>query len=415
MQTFALILAGGASYRLFPFNKVLSDLTGSGRTLLQQSFDRLAGVASPERIYAVTAESMRPAFAEQLLLAPAQILSDPARRSTWPAILWALAHIQKQDPEAIVAVVTADHVIPDSEAFRRGLSTAIAQAAASDAAALLGVTPGENPDEWRGFGSVRGGGTIVPAVQRIIDFEEKPSRERAAAMIQQGGWYWNAGMFVFRASVAERLQTRYQPAMATNYAYLRQAVSAGNTPVAATVFADFPAQIVHPVDPSRRVDNSIDYAIMTPLIQNKSAGAAGLLVTGALPVWKDLGQWTALRGTIPADRAGNIRLGDVELGGDVRECIVAADRGARLQVRGVQGLICAYSKGTLLVLPASDVDAVKALAQQALSEGAPSVIADFCEACVIDPGAGRVVARGLANLRIRLTQDGAMIDGLPET
>src|SRR5882672_4165706 len=101
----AVILAGGQSARLFPFNKVLSDLTGSGRTLIQETYNRLK-IFPKDRIYALTTKEMAAPIRRQLKLPARRVLVDPARRGTWPAILWAMAHLRQVKTDVVMAVLT---------------------------------------------------------------------------------------------------------------------------------------------------------------------------------------------------------------------------------------------------------------------------------------------------------------------
>src|SRR5258708_4930163 len=108
-KVYAVVLAGGQSARLYPFNKVVSDLTGSGRSLIQQVYDRTIPLIHPDRFYVLTTPTAAGPIRRQLGLSSDNFLMDPARRGTWPALLWAMAHLRRQDPAATLAVLTADH------------------------------------------------------------------------------------------------------------------------------------------------------------------------------------------------------------------------------------------------------------------------------------------------------------------
>ncbi|MFA5975047.1 MAG: sugar phosphate nucleotidyltransferase [Elusimicrobiota bacterium] len=413
MSVYGLILAGGQSSRLFPFNKVLSDMTGSGRTLLQQALDRLSAgrqtnrqppLVPPDHVYVLSAREWIRPMQKQLKLPARHFLSDPVRRGTWPALLWAMAHIRQQDPDALLAVVTGDHVIPDVNAFRQSLREAMDLAHKEAAIVLVGVQPTSNPEEWCGFGAVRTRGS------EIIGFEEKPAWERAGVMIRQGGWLWNAGMFFYRISVAERALRQYQPAMAAIYDQLVAAIRNRREALAERLFSEFPAKIPHPLEPDRLVDNTIDYSIMTPLVQTPFDGTAKA-ATRALLKWTDLGQWDALRKVVPADSRNTIRIGSVKIDTRTTGSILSADKGYRIEGRGLQGLIAAFSNKTLLLLPERDVTRVKELVQAAQQAGSGPVFAQKCRDCRFQVKRGRLIAYGLKGISVRLTGRRVVLSG----
>ena len=120
----ALILAGGASSRLFPFNKILADLTGTGRTLIQQAFDRAAAFVPGDHISLLAVQDLVNPIRSQLALPASRFFVDPVRRGTWPALLWAMAALRRADPETVLAVLTGDQVIPRLPAFKRAAERA---------------------------------------------------------------------------------------------------------------------------------------------------------------------------------------------------------------------------------------------------------------------------------------------------
>lgn len=381
-SVYAVILAGGQSSRLFPFNKVLSDLTGKGRSLIRQAKDRLSMLA-PDHVMVLTVDSMVKAIRQELKLPQRQIFSDPVRRGTWPALLWALAHLRKEDAEAVVAVVTADHVIGRTAEFQKAFHQAVERAKAQPAFVVIPVRPSKKQQEWVGFGAVRAAGFkhAKEGSLHITGFEEKPTLVRAAQMIQEGGWAWNAGMFFFRIDAAEKLLEIYHPDMAATYQRLIKAVAQGKSKEAKALFAAFPEKIPHILDPQRQVDNTVDYAIMMPLVHRPTPSACAWMTRQALTAWTDLGQWTALRQVIRPDRQGNVCIGDVRLGKNVSQSIIVAQKGHRIVVNDAQGLIVAAANGRTLVLPEKDVSDVKMLVlHQAVKRriiGPPSVTSAF--------------------------------------
>jgi mannose-1-phosphate guanylyltransferase len=349
----AVILAGGKSSRLFPFNKVLSDLTGSGRTLIQQTQDRLTSF-SKNAIYALTTSEMVAPVQRQLQLATSHILVDPVRRGTWPAILWAMAHLRRTNPNTLLGILPGDHAIQNNGAFKDALSQAVELARDKPAVVMIGISPNATPEEWRGLGCFH-----ADDQGRITQFQEKPGDTEVQRMIDEGDWYWNSGMFFFRISTAERALETYQPEMHSTYTALATALAKGKIAEAASHFRNFPDKISHPLEPGRRVDNSIDYAVMTSLVSRPVSGLEARAVRDVGFRWTDLGQWSALKHVVNVDSRGNIRIGDIKVGPDVRDSILVADRGHRIEVSEADAMIIAFSGKQALVVPVSQVARVK--------------------------------------------------------
>jgi|GEM_PF-2009876 len=348
----ALILAGGASSRLFPFNKLLSDLTGSGKTLIQQAYARAGVLTVKKNIYVLAVQDLVQPIKRQLRLPQNQFFMDPVRRGTWPALMWAMAHLRHTNPHAVLAVLTGDHVIPRLPAFKRAALQACRWAEEKSAMVMLGVSPGPKAAEWTGYGVFQVEGHTVTA------FQEKPSLDQAERMRLEGGWSWNSGMFFFRIATAEEAMANYQSAMFAQYQALCAAVRARQMPKARALYADFPAKIPHPLDPSRTVDNTIDFAIMAPLVHVQSKLRA-LAICNGLPLWTDLGQWESLQDILKYDKAKNICLGTVQADRATNGCILAADRGFHLKVTGIKDAAIALSARGLLVLPRQELARIK--------------------------------------------------------
>ncbi len=392
----AVILAGGQSSRLFPFNKVLSDFTGSGRTLLQQAHDRLK-MFPEDSVYVLTTRDMVAPVRRQLSFPASQVLVDPVRRGTWPAILWAMAHLRRKRPDTVMAVLTADHVIQDDRAFQQALRDAVRLAEQRPALVMMGVPPRSDPQEWRGFGCFR-----ADEEGRVTQFQEKPGFQEAQRMVEEGGWSWNSGMFFFRLSTAEEALRLLQPEMSRIYEAMEAALTAGKKEEAAFLFEDFPGKIPHPLDPGHYVDNSIDYAILTPLVGRGGAGLEACAIRNVRFHWTDLGQWDALRTVLKSDRQGNIRVGKIVLQKDVRNSIFVAEAGRTIEAGGVQDVIVSFAGKTALVLASSHMSHVKDVAQEVLKHADRVVMEHEVIGCDINASGGRVAAIGVSGLTIRL-------------
>ncbi len=407
-----LVMAGGSSSRLFPYNKVVSDLTGCGRSMIQQALDR--GIArtsedenplvAPDHFHVVTGGPLVDPIREQLPeIGASGVLIEPERRNTLPAILWAVAAIRAKDPQAVVAVLTADHVIGDLGGFRGTLRDAVAIASETPAIVTIGIPPSENPSDWTAFGAVRVGETAgvdaVPSARSVERFEEKPSLERASELVGQGDTFWNSGMFVFRIDRLETALETYCPEVCTGYLRLAEHVAAGREAEAADAFRALPAKITDPVDASGTVDNTIDYAVMVPLTQCEGESPVRASLVPARFSWVDVGSWDAMRSVIPADDNGNVVVGDVEAE-DTTDCILVAAAGQRLRVTGKSGLVIVAGKDRTVVVPEARAQEVKVLFQACQGEaGDQDVILD-CDAIDRRGGDGAVAALGVSAIEI---------------
>jgi mannose-1-phosphate guanylyltransferase len=215
----AVIPAGGAGTRLWPLSrssapKFLRDLTGSGRSLLQGTYDRLVP-AVDDRFLVVTGRAHREAVAGQLPeLDPDAIIAEPSARDSMAAIGLAAALLERRDPDAVMGSFAADHVIADPEAFRRSVATAV-DVARDDWLVTIGIEP---THASAAFGYIHLGDPLPghPAAYAVHEFVEKPSTEVAEGYLATGRFRWNAGMFVVRPGVLLDLLGAEDPGFAAN-------------------------------------------------------------------------------------------------------------------------------------------------------------------------------------------------------
>ncbi|TWP32921.1 mannose-1-phosphate guanylyltransferase [Leekyejoonella antrihumi] len=220
----AVVPAGGSGTRLWPLSrasspKFLHDLTGSGRSLLQGTADRLAPLCA-DRLMAVTGAQHFEAVREQLPdLGEDDLLVEPSPRESMPAIGLAAAIIEQRDPDAILGSFPADHVIGDDAAFRACVAEAV-EVARTGSLVTIGITP-MHPST--GFGYIETGEPLevsgAPRAHGVLAFVEKPDAPTAEEYFRSGKYRWNAGMFVVKASVLLDMLEYYQPLLAK---YLRQ-------------------------------------------------------------------------------------------------------------------------------------------------------------------------------------------------
>ncbi len=335
----ALILAGGSGTRFWPLSrrrrpKQLLALEG-GRSLLQATVDRLAPLIGPDSVWICTTALIEDAVREQLPEVPAeQILVEPEGRNTAPAIGWSLRTMPEALRQGVVAVLPADHRFADPDAFRQTLALAETAALTEDRVLTLGVEP-----RWAetGYGYLELGRelTAVPGLRELASFKEKPSAATAAGYLRQGGYLWNAGVFVFRGETLLRHLARFEPEIGAGLEAI-----AGEPERVGEIYPTLP-----------RV--SIDYGVMERL-----EGIATLPLGGG---WSDLGSWEALAEVLQPDAGGNKGGADL-LTIDARDNLVWAETGT-VALIGVEGLAVVRTEDALLVVPKARSQEVKGIVE----------------------------------------------------
>jgi mannose-1-phosphate guanylyltransferase/mannose-6-phosphate isomerase len=342
-----VILAGGVGSRLWPRSrqtlpKQFADIAGVGRTMIQSTFDRLEGLVDATNVWIVTGEAYANLAVDQLPEVPRdQILVEPEGRNTAPAIAWAVQRLAQQDPNAIVAVLSADHYMADDEAFRAALRSA-ESIAADGWLVTLGVPP---TFPHTGYGYIRRGKPIVDGQGYAVErFLEKPDLPTAEALLAAGDCYWNGGIFVFRVAQMLAEIERQQPQLAAALAQMGSA----------TTEADFLAAW-------RKMPSiSVDYAIME--------GAQRVAVTPLDAGWNDVGSWDALETLLPADSNGNFASQANVLALDASGNTVVANKRIVALIE-VDDLVIVEQGDALLIGHKSQMQRVKEVVERLKSTG----------------------------------------------
>jgi mannose-1-phosphate guanylyltransferase len=328
----ALILAGGRGTRFWPHSRKRSAkqvLKFFGdRSLIQQTVDRLRPMFAPERMWVLTNEHVRDEIVKQLPEIPkAQIFAEPAQRNT-ASILGLAAHMLRSiDPDAVMAVFSADQLIDKPGRYRALLKPALRAAAQGDIA-VLGIQP-----RWpeTGFGYIEfPKGVEAGALKTwpVLKFREKPDQKTAERFVKQGRFYWNAGMFFWRADVLLDALRRHLPKTATLLASLP---AWGSRKFAARVRETFPL-----------CENiSVDYAVL-----EKAGNVVG--VAGDDIGWNDVGSWNAVYELLPRDAGGNVVRSDAILEAATGNYVHAP--GKMVALVGVRNLVVVDTPDALLIV-----------------------------------------------------------------
>ena len=343
---YGLILAGGRGTRFWPRSRRASSkqvLRFLGeRSLIQQTVDRLCPLLPPERIWILTNDHLRAEIVSQLPEVPkAQILAEPAQRNTAPAIGLAAQILHGIDPESVMGVFPADHMISKPARYLRWVRPAL-QAAAAGKIAVLGIQP-RWPETGYGYiqfpkGIAAGARDPLP----VRKFKEKPDAKTAQRYLKSGNYYWNAGMFFWKTEVLLGALREFLPKTATLLASLPPF---GHKSFSSKLSQTFPL-----------CENiSIDYAVL-----EKARGVVGFASDDF--GWNDVGSWNAVYELLPHDADSNAVRGDLLTHSSTGNYVDAP--GKLVALLGVKDLIVVDTQDALLIADRSRAQEVGELVKQ---------------------------------------------------
>ena len=327
---FVVLMAGGIGTRFWPYSrnskpKQFLDVAGTGKTLLQATYDRFLPLCPKENIVIVTNEEHRQITMEQLPdLHPGQVLSEPMRKNTAPCIAYASKKIQKINPNAVIVVSPSDHLILNEVDFQQTISKAVDQAKSQDKLITLGIKP-TRPETGYGYIQYLEG---KQPLKKVKTFTEKPELTLAKKFIESGDFVWNAGIFIWGVQAILQSFAKHLPEMNEIF---EEAAPHLNSPEEAKALQTAYAQVKNV---------SIDYGIMEK--------ADNVYVWLSSFAWSDLGSWSSLFDLSAKDESNNV-IGADALVYETRNTIIRGPKDKLIVVQGLNGYLVGAFDNVVIV------------------------------------------------------------------
>jgi len=353
---YSTILAGGSGTRLWPLSracepKFLHALTGTDRSLLQATVDRVSPLSAPEQIYVVTGTAHAAAISRQLPAVPtANILVEPSPKDSCAAVSLACAVLARRDPGAVMAAFSADHLIGDQDRFVEIIEQAAA-AARDGYLTTVGIRPGHA--EIR-FGYLKLGAAASGRTRTVAEFKEKPSLDVAARYVESGQYLWNAGIFVFAVETFLAELARQRPQLSDGIARI---ADDWDGPERDATLADLWPGL-------EKI--SVDYGVL------EGAAAAGKVATVPADMpWSDVGDFDSLGESLPTDESGNLLIaGQAEIiARDVKDAVIVSTTDRVVAVVGLDDVVVVDTADATLVCARSRSQDVKQIVEELRDRG----------------------------------------------
>ncbi len=343
---YAVIMAGGVGSRFWPistqeFPKQFHDMLGTGKSLLQQTFDRIQHLVPSKNILIATNARYNELVLEQLPnVKQQQILLEPAMRNTAPCILWSALKIYHQNPDALLLIAPSDHWIENETEFLRNIETSFKACAENDILMTLGIQP-NSPNTGYGYIQFEKNNAEI---KKVKQFTEKPDLETATKFLNSGDYLWNAGIFVWSAKSIIAAFEKYLPEMMHLF---NQDSQIWNTGLEANFINK---------NYEKAENISIDFGIM------ERANNVQIL-----PVefgWNDLGTWGSLYQKLEKDSQENAVVGAETIFRDANGNMVKTQSGKRVVIQGLHDFIVVEKDEVLLICPKSAEQDIKEITSE---------------------------------------------------
>jgi len=332
-NTYVAIMAGGIGSRFWPLSRVnhpkqFLDILGTGKTLIQQTFERFSKLVPLENIYVITANEYIGITTEQLpLLPPGNILGEPFRKNTAACIAYISFKLQGLNPEAALIIAPADHLILNEDKFHQVSLHALEFVNHFNALVTIGIKPAY-PNT--GYGYIQHEGIeVTPSVCKVKTFTEKPNRELAETFIKSGDFLWNSGIFVWQIRRGIEAFQKHLPEMFELFAAEADKLNTGEE-----------KKVIEEIYP-QCANISIDFGIMEK--------ADNVYVIPAAFGWSDLGTWNSAWENMEKDYLENAVAGDGVIVFDATRCVVHVPDDKLVVLQGLDNYIVADTKDVLLI------------------------------------------------------------------
>ena len=335
-ETYCVIMAGGVGSRFWPLSqeaipKQFIDVLGTGRTLIQQTFDRFLPLCPVENFFIVTSSDYKQLVIDQLPeINPLNILCEPSRRNTAPCIAYASARISQINPQAKIIVSPSDHLIIKEEEFREIVSKGLNFTSESNTLLTLGIKPA-HPETGYGYIQVEKKPASKNQIIKVKTFTEKPNLELAKMFVDSGEFFWNSGIFIWSLESINKAFSKYVPEI---YNLFNKNIDKLNSIEEPTIIND----IYHECK-----SISIDYAVM------EKADNVHVLVADF--GWSDLGTWGSLYTHSTKDNFGNAKIRGNALFYDASNNIVNLTDGKKAVIQGLNNYIIVETQNEILICP----------------------------------------------------------------
>ncbi len=341
-DNYCVIMSGGIGSRFWPFSrktlpKQFLDFFGTGRSLLQQTFDRFQKIIPTGNIFIVTNTIYADLVKEQLPeVNENQILLEPARRNTAPCIAWASYHIRALNPNANIVVAPSDHLILKEDEFLAAIEKGLDFVSRSEKLLTLGIKP-TRPET--GYGYIQIDEPAGDNFYKVKTFTEKPELELAKVFVESGEFYWNSGLFMWNVNTIIKAGEDLLPELASKLAPGKDIYATDKEK--AFIEENFPAC----------PNVSIDFGIMEK--------ADNVYVSLGDFGWSDLGTWGSLYDLSERDPEGNVTLKCHSLIYNSNDNMVVLPKGKLAVIDGLEGFLIAESDNVLLICRKDEEHAIR--------------------------------------------------------
>ncbi|AXT20911.1 mannose-1-phosphate guanylyltransferase [Flavobacteriaceae bacterium AU392] len=343
---YAVLMAGGVGSRFWPvstqeFPKQFHDMLGTGDTLIQKTFNRLANLIPEENIFILTNERYNDLVFEQLPgITQRQVVLEPAMRNTAPCILYAALKIQKENSDAVMIVAPSDHWIEDEVAFTQDVQQAFDFCSGNDALMTLGIQP-TFPNT--GYGYIEYDKNSAKTIKSVEQFREKPNYETAKEFLTQGNFLWNAGIFIWSITNVINAFQKQKPEL---FQLFEKGIEVYNTDLEDDFIRD---------NYGKAENISIDYAIMEK--------SSNVYVLPATFDWNDLGTWGSLYDKLDKDEHKNALVNARTLIEDASGNMIRTKNDKIVVIDGLKDYIIVDKDEVLLIFPKTKEQDIKKVLQ----------------------------------------------------